>query len=367
MNVLIILLLLLLIMLLCIIIFLRTPVFGKLPSGERLERMKRSTNFSKGAFQNLSPTPQLAEGYSYSKILWAAIFKRPKTIKPSTFLPTIRTHIKNLNPQEDKLIWFGHSSYYFTIEGKRFLVDPVFSENASPIYSSNRAFKHAYTYTAEDFPEIDFLIITHDHFDHLDYKSIIALRPKIKHIICGLGVGAHFEHWKFDTNRITELDWYESINLENFIQLTATPARHFSGRSYKRNPTLFCSYVIISPSIKLFLGGDSGYDSHFKEISERFGPFDWAILENGQYNPAWKYIHTLPDELPLVIQDLQAKNVLPVHSGKYALALHDWKEPMDLAFKIQSNDFQLYFPKIGEVIHLQHPQPLNANWWDGIE
>lgn len=367
MTILLYILLVLFIAILCIFLFLQTPVFGKSPSGNRLVRMNHSPNFKNGAFQNLSPTPQLAEGYSYSKILWAAIFKRPKTIKPSTFLPTIRTHIKNLNPEDAKLIWFGHSSYYFTVEGKRFLVDPVFSENASPIFGSNRSFKHQYTYTAEDFPEIDYLIITHDHYDHLDFKSIIALRPKIKHIICGLGVGAHFEHWKFAAEMITELDWYESIELENNILLTATPARHFSGRTYKRNPTLFCSYVLKTPAINLFIGGDSGYDVHFQQIGKQFGPFDWAIIENGQYNNAWKYIHTLPEELPQVIQDLDAKNVLPVHSAKFALALHDWKEPLDKALQIQSEDFQLYFPKIGEVIHLQHPQPLNANWWDGIE
>lgn len=222
----------------------------------------------------------------------------------------------------------GHSSYYFQLDKKRFLVDPVFSGNASPIPGTTKAFAGSDIYNADDFPPIDFLIISHDHYDHLDYKTIKELKPKINKVICGLGVGAHFERWGFDEDQIIELDWYDETELAKDFRIISTPARHFSGRRFRRNNTLWSSYVLESPGKRIFIGGDSGYDVHFKEIGEKYGPFDWAILENGQYNEKWRYIHTLPNEFVKVAEDLNVKNVLPVHSGKFALAQHPWTEPL---------------------------------------
>src|SRR5690606_13003150 len=159
---------------------------------------------------------------------------------------------------------FGHSSYYFTLDGKRYLVDPVLSKNASPVPGSNKAFKGTDIYRPEDMPEIDYLIITHDHFDHLDYPTIKAIKDKGGQVVCGLGVGAHLEHWGYNVHKIKELDWYEEKQLAHGINITATPARHFSGRTFKRNTSLFCSYVLESGTHKIFIGGDSGYDKHFK-------------------------------------------------------------------------------------------------------
>lgn len=343
--------------------YLNTPVFGKLPSGKRLERIQGSPNYKNGAFQNLSPTPQMAEGHNFGKVLWNFLFKKPKNVKPSAAIPVIHTDLHALDIQKDQLIWLGHSSYLFTVNGKTYLVDPVLSNNASPLPKSNTAFKHSYQYTPKDIPAVDFLIITHDHFDHLDYKTVVQLQSKVKHVICGLGVGEHLEYWGYDPAVISELDWYEVTHFEHNINIAATPSRHFSGRTLMRNTSLFCSYVLQSGDKTIFIGGDSGYDQHFKLIGDLYGPFDLAILENGQYNEAWRYIHTLPEEFPQVIKDINAKAVLPVHCGKFALAMHDWSEPLERLRDIHIPNVKILTPQIGQIININDTEQIYKSWW----
>ncbi|WP_257097183.1 MBL fold metallo-hydrolase [Sphingobacterium sp. E70] len=178
------------------------------------------------------------------------------------------------------------------------------------------------------------------------------------------GVGAHFESWGYKAEQIVEGDWYDQINLVPDFQVTFTPARHFSGRRVTRNNTLWTSFVLKTSKYNLFLGGDSGYGKHFKTIGERFGPFDLAILENGQYNDAWHYIHSLPEEWGLETKDLQAKVTLPVHSSKFALAMHGWKEPMEKFYETaQKEHSKLITPKIGELVHLNKLDTVYSPWW----
>ena len=347
-----------------ILIMANHPIFGGTIKGKRLERIKISPNYKDGVFQNLSLTPSLAEGFTMRKVLWEFLTDKTPNKVPNKKIPSTKTDLKNQKLGDNFLVWMGHSSYYFQLSGKRFLVDPVLSGNASPIPGTTKSFAGTDFYTTDDFPEIDFLIISHDHYDHLDYKTIKELKPKIKTVICGLGVGAHFERWGFDENQIIELDWYDNRNLADDFKITSTPARHFSGRLFKRNTTLWSSYVLESPGKKIFIGGDSGYDIHFKKIGETFGPFDWAILENGQYNEKWKYIHTLPEEFGKVVNDLNAKNIFPVHSGKFALAQHAWNEPLE---KVKQNslgkNYRLCTPMIGEKLNLDDESQTFSEWW----
>ena len=346
--------------------YINTPFFGKAASGARLERMLQSPNYKDGAFQNLEETPQTVEGHSMAGVMWNFLFNKPDNIKPQGVLPVLKTDLASLSKAENQLVWLGHSTYYFTLNGLSYLVDPVFTRNASPIPKSNTAFDMSYNYTAADIPRVDVLIISHDHFDHLDYETVVAIKNKVGRVVCGLGVGAHFEHWGYAPEAITELDWHEAVSLDSRTQLTATPARHFSGRTFKRNATLFCSYVLQSDSVKYFIGGDSGYGKHMADIGAKYGPFDWAILENGQYNEAWRYIHTLPEEMPQVLSDLKAKNVLPVHSAKFALAMHDWKEPLQEVVKFNSETFRIVTPQIGEVVRLNDSTQTFTNWWEQL-
>lgn len=361
-----------LIIILCVLLvyvclFLQRPQFGKVPSGKRLQRIEASTNYKNGQFQNLSPTPALAEGASYLGVMRKFFFARSKRGTPTATLPSRKVDILSLDPNDDLLVWFGHSSYYLQEDGKRFLIDPVLSGSASPVRFTTRSFKGSDVYTAEDLPEIDCLFITHDHYDHLDYQTLVKLRPKIKKIITGLGVGAHLEAWGYDAGIIIEKDWNEAWVLEEGFTVYTAPTRHFSGRKFKRNNTLWVSFILSTPTKKIFIGGDSGYDSHFKIIGDAHGPFDLVILENGQYNKDWKYIHMMPEEVVQAAEDLKAKKLFPVHWSKFSLALHDWDEPVIRVSKeAKRKGIELLHPMIGEAVYLKDIKPSIA-WWESVD
>ena len=349
--------------------YIRQPQFGKAPKGRRLELLQKSPHYKDGKFQNIHYTPTITKGYSMTGVLYNFIFRKFPRTKPVDNIPTIKTDLKNLRISENVLVWFGHSSYFIQLNGKRFLIDPVFSGNASPIPNSNTSFKGTDIYSAEDMPEIDFLLITHDHYDHLDYPTILKLKPKIKQVICGLGVGEHFEHWNFDITKIIEKDWNEQVTISDSFRLHTAPARHFSGRSFSRNNTLWLSFILQAPNLKLYLGGDSGYDTHFAEIGERFGGFDLALLDNGQYNLAWQAIHMLPQEGLRAAKELKTKRLFPIHSSKFKLANHPWDEPLEAITEQNKKNFHcaIITPKIGEVVYLDDSNQVFSPWWKEIK
>ncbi|MCE6990297.1 MBL fold metallo-hydrolase [Dyadobacter sp. CY323] len=346
-----------------IVLFMRQPIFGRQPSGARLERIKQSPNYRDGQFQNESLTPALAEGASYFKVITKFFFGKSKFNIPGATIPSQKTDLLHLDPNENVLVWFGHSSYFMQIDGKRFLVDPVLSGNASPLSFTTPSFKGTDVYTVADFPNIDYLLISHDHYDHLDYKTILQLKPKVKQVVTGLGTGEHFEYWGYDPAIIAEKDWNEGIDLGGGFKIDITPGRHFSGRGFSRNKALWVSMVLQTPSKKIFVGGDSGYDHHFKKIGEKFGPFDLALLECGQYNEAWKYIHMMPEETVTAAKELNAKKLMPVHWAKFSLALHDWNEPiLRASAEAKKQNMPLVTPLIGQKVDLNGDQ-IWEEWW----
>lgn len=244
----------------------------------------------------------------------------------------------------------------------------MFSGNASPIHGSNKAFKGAIVYTVDNLPPIVYLLITHDHYDHQDYETIIKLKGKVKKIVCDLGVGAHLERWGYKPEEIIELDWDTDTELEKGFQVYGLTARHFSGRTFKRNQTLWISYLLQTPKHKIYIGGHSGYDKHFNEIGALHGTIDLAILENGQYNEAWKAIHFLPGENLQAAIDLKAKRLMPVHSSKFAMAMHEWDEPLKEMFRLnQKIGLPLVTPKIGELVNLNDTAQVFTEWWRGVD
>ena len=343
--------------------------FGKAPSGARLAAIQQSSHYRDGKFQNIHHTPSLTEGYSMPGVLYNFMFRRFPRTRPAAPIPSVKTHLKQLPAEQNLLVWFGHSSYYIQLNGKRFLIDPVFSGNASPIPNSNKSFKGSDIYTAADMPQIDYLLITHDHYDHLDYPTVLELRTKISHIVCGLGVGAHFEYWGFDSGLILEKDWDEQLNIDHDFNLFTAPARHFSGRGFKRNNTLWLSFILQSADLSLYLGGDSGYDTHFTDIGNKFGGFDLALLDNGQYNKAWQTIHMLPEEGLKAARDLGAQRLFPVHSSKFKLSTHPWDDPLKTITSlnhIQDQPLDIITPKIGEVVYLNNKEQTFSAWWEEI-
>lgn len=362
-----IILVLLAILVIGVIVFMRQPMFGKTPSGARLQKIQQSPHYKNGKFQNIHPTPDLTEGVGYLDVLKEFVFGKRTRSKPANALPTRKTDLLALEPGEEILVWFGHSSYFLQVGGKKILVDPVLSGAASPIKATTRSFTGTDIYVPADLPFIDYLFISHDHWDHLDYKTIQSLRSRINKVICGLGVGQHLQHWGFDHDRIFEQDWGDELVLDAGFTVNITPARHFSGRGFKRNQALWISFVLKTPGLKLFLGGDGGYDTHFAEIGDDFGPFDLAILECGQYDKSWKYIHMMPEEIVQAAIDLKARQLMPVHWGKFLLANHEWDTPIvQVSAFSKTRQVPLVTPMIGEKVNLNQLAGF-TEWWAGLK
>lgn len=345
--------------------FLDRPIFGKTPSGELFERIKKSPNYVNGSFANLEETPDFAPGVN----MWDAaktFLNKPKNTEPHKAIPSVRTNLFSLDASAPQLVWFGHSSYYLVVDGLKILVDPVFSGNASPVSLFAKSFKGSDVYAPKDFPEIDILLITHDHYDHLDYKTIIEIEGKCKRIITSLGVSAHLTSWGIEPAKITELDWWQETNLVQAgnTKIIATPSRHFSGRKFTRNQSLWSSFVLKTPNYSIFLGGDSGYGKHFKDIGKSYGPFHLALLECGQYNAMWPYIHMMPEEVVAAQLDLNAEVLMPVHWAKFSLAMHPWNEGINrLKLEAERKSQKITTPMIGELVKIGSFYP-DSVWWN---
>lgn len=341
------------------------PRFGSLPKGKHLERISLSPNYREGRFHNINPTPLRTTS------IWKMFFQPSHgKQKPKNEIPAIKTNLFELNPQEDLLIWFGHSSCLLQLEGKRFLIDPVFSSYASPVSFMNRSFKGTDIYKPENIPDIDYLIITHDHWDHLDYNTVKDLKPRMRKVICPLGVGAHFIRWGYAASDITEMDWNNTAGLDSSIKIHCLPARHSSGRGLRHKKTLWASFLLKTNTLTVFISGDSGYDTHFANIGERFGSIDFALLENGQYNASWKYIHMQPEETLQAGIDLRTKHIVPMHNSKFSISSHKWDEPLRRIVAgndTLANPQRLITPRIGEIVLLKDTVQSFSKWWEDVE
>jgi L-ascorbate metabolism protein UlaG (beta-lactamase superfamily) len=341
-------------------LFFMIKIFGSNPNKVKVQH---SINYKDGAFNNLEHTIMLTEEASFFQMTKELMLGN-KNRFPNKAIPSVKSNLNHLN--QEAITWLGHSSYHLYFSGKHILVDPVFSGAAAPFSFMIKAFEGSNNYQPNDFEKIDFLILTHDHYDHLDYHTLLKLKPKIKYIYCSLGVAAHLVYWGFDAKIIHELDWWQSKQMDDDIKITATPARHFSGRGIKRAQTLWSSFVLESSTRKLFLGGDSGYGHHFAEIGNKFGSFDLAILECGQYNERWPMIHMMPEQTVQAGIDLGAKIILPVHWGKFALAYHVWDEPIN-RFSKKANELKIKHitPQIGESYYFDQPHQ-TKRWWSSL-
>jgi L-ascorbate metabolism protein UlaG (beta-lactamase superfamily) len=340
-----------------------TQIWGNTPP-KNAPAYVQSKQYATGVFANSSPTPLMLPGTNTAAVAWRFLTSGGQGI-PEAPLPAIHTDLAGLDRAAPTLVWLGHSSYWLGLPELTMLVDPVLTQAAVP-FVSLKPFAGTDAYGPQHIPPVDVLLLTHDHYDHLDYGTVTALRNRVGRVVCPLGVGAHLHYWGYPAEKITELDWWDALELHPRVRLTATPARHFSGRTLKRGHTLWASFVLEAPSARLHLGGDSGYDAHFKEIGARFGRFDLAVLECGQYNTQWPYIHMMPEQTVQAAQDLNATLALPVHWGKFRLSLHAWHEPIT-RFSAAADAAGVAYttPHIGEPLVLggKHPQ---HKWWQGL-
>ena len=322
------------------------------------ERIQASLNYRDGMFRNQEPTPQFTgDSASTFGTLWRFLTDKDTLRVPQQPIPAGKTDLKNLPTDSNWLVWFGHSSYLFCLNGKRYLVDPLLQPEW-PSSMMLKPFAGTDIYRPDDLPDIDVLIITHEHWDHMDYATLRDIRERVNTVICPLGIADYLRYWGYSDAQIIELDWYASFDFERSglstfdLKVICLPSRHFSNRLLgKRNQTLWASFIVEAGGRKVYIGGDGGYDKRFREIHEQFDSIDLAFLENGQYNTNWKYIHTTPEDLEKVILDLQAKQVFTVHHDKFALSVHPWYEPDSVAHDIATkNNINLLDAPIGAIV-----------------
>ncbi|MGD6888111.1 MBL fold metallo-hydrolase [Bacillus mobilis] len=293
-------------------------------------------------------------------------FKMKTKLRPVKNLPIVLSN-KN-NESLESVTWFGHSASLLKIEGKTLLLDPMFGDASSPfpLFNSKR-YSGVFSLEREELQEIDAIIISHNHYDHLNYKSIMQLKDRAKHFYVPTGVAQYLMKWGVSPSKISEHNWWDEIAFDN-IKLVCAPARHFSGRSMTdRDCSLWCSWLILGQETKILFSGDSGYAPHFKEIGDKYGPFDLTLMECGQYDPRWSAIHMLPEETVQAHIDVKGELLLPIHWGAFTLALHEWSDPIERVTKEAKRlGVKIATPQIGESITLKSTDYPSSAWWREI-
>ena len=344
-----------------------SPEFGGSPSNLDKEEYQKTGHYNDGVFVNIQETT-MDMGWDSIKSLLSETIEGGPNKRPDFDIPVLRVTPSDLEQYSaTRLIWFGHSAFLLQMDGKNILLDPMLGDVPSPhpLLGTDR-FSKELPIEIADLPEIDAIIISHDHYDHLDYGSIEQLKSKTKMFFVPLGVGAHFKSWGIDAKQIVEMDWWQSNSLDG-LTISFTPSRHFSGRGiFDRNTTLWGSWIIKGKSDNIYFSGDGGYGPHFKEIGEKFGPFDLALMECGQYNPKWGQIHMMPEQTAQAGKDVQAKTIMPMHWGAFTLALHTWTDPVERVLrKSEALNLPVITPKIGEEIYVtQDGSRYHETWWE---
>jgi len=339
---------------------LRHSVFGGTPEGNRLDRIQRSPQWRDGTFRNALPS---FSGGSPASI-WEFFFGDKDLRQPDAPIPIVRrTRADFAEPQDLRVTWLGHGTTLIEIEGKRFLIDPLFSRNASPGPMFGVARFHDPPLPLDELPDLDAVVLTHDHYDHLDAATVRQLAPTVLRWVTPLGVGAHLERWGVAPDRITELDWWERAEVSG-IELVCTPARHFSGRGLRdRNRTLWSGWAFLGAERRVYATGDGGMHRAFAEVGERLGPFDATLAETGAYNADWADIHMGPEQAVQVVQAARGGLMIPVHWGTFNLAFHGWTEPAERVWvAAEAAGVELVIPRPGESVLPDAPEPV-TRWW----
>lgn len=345
-----------------------SPQFGGRPNAEQKKKYALAPNYSNGKFINQTNTEMHMDLATIASVLRDQVKGIPNS-RPSSPLPIVP--VDSLYIQENmanSIIWFGHSSFFVKLNGLNILIDPMFGDAPAPHpMVGGKRFEYELPIIPEKLPEIEVVVYSHDHYDHLDYSSVRKLKDKVKQFYVPLGVGAHLKAWGVANEKIHEMNWDDSVKY-NGITFICTPARHFSGRCLTdRNASLWSSWVIKSSDINLYFSGDSGYGPHFKTIGKTYGPFDLALLECGQYDKRWENIHMLPEQTVMAAKDVQAKLFMPIHWGAFRLAMHPWTDPIERVGKSAKEIGIPYIaPKIGEVVKIGEGDGSVAYWWRGL-
>ena len=349
--------------------------FGKRAEGLRLERMKASPLWAGEGFRNVHPVqPGLRDASAPRPTLSEFLCGGTRRV-PTGPLPSVNPLAAWAKPTDTGLraTWLGHSTVLIEIDGLRVLTDPVWGTRASPSRIAGPKRFQPVPVPLSALPPVDLVLVSHDHYDHLDYPTIRELAKRDVPFVTSLGVGAHLQAWGVPAERITELDWWESHTLQNVerkaeVTITAAPSQHFSGRGLKdRNATLWSSMVIRSQKHSVFFSGDTGLTSEYTHIRERLGPFDLVMLEVGAFHPSWGDIHLGPDNALKALKLLGGGAFLPVHWGTFSLALHEWDQPAETLLALgPQQGARLLMPRLGEAVEPMHVDGVTP-WWRGVD
>jgi L-ascorbate metabolism protein UlaG (beta-lactamase superfamily) len=316
-----------------------------------------------GKFANSAPIRR-AGFWEGLKISWQFMFDMPSNTTPDRPIPVqALSHADLLAAPVNTLFRLGHSTILLKLEDGFYLTDPVFSKRASPVQWAGPERFHDSPIALADLPPLKAVILSHDHYDHLDHAAVLQLAGKTERFLTPLGVGDVLIDWGIDPAKVSQLDWWQAINL-NGIRFVATPAQHFSGRGISDgNRTLWASWVIHTPAVKVFFSGDSGYFAGFKQIGEQFGPFDITLVETGAYNKQWPHVHMQPEQSLQAHLDLRGKQLMPIYNGTFRLAMHSWHEPFDRIMDLaQQHQVPISTPRMGEAVSIVQPQA-GSRWW----
>jgi len=342
----------------------KDPNFGANAGAMKYVR-QQGVSWKMGSFRNLDKTP-IQEGFS--QLLGDLYgYLKAKNTQPVEALPVgVSTASVPPDPERDYLTWYGHSALRLETGGKTILLDPMLGEWVAPVPFLGHRFPYKNYDPLAGVDKIDLVIYSHDHYDHLDYDTLMAIKDRTEAYLVPLGVGAHLRSWGVPEEKITELDWWQSADLAG-CRFTATPARHFSGRSPRtRNKSLWCGFAIETRLHRLYFGGDSGYGSHYPMIGKKLGGFDLTMLDSGQYHKRWKNIHMQPEEALRAHQDIEGRALLPIHWGAFSLSDHPWYDPIDRITKADEMDC-VVSPLIGQRFDLAKTSEFQEKWWLAYE
>jgi len=338
---------------------------GGVPTGARADRVLRSPQFRDGAFRNTVPGSTVPPGSGKKAFReWRSGGQRRQ---PTDAIPLAApTELGARSPDGLDITWYGHASTLVDIEGRRVLLDPVWSNRCSPFSFIGPRRLHPPPVALGELPELDAIVISHDHYDHLDMATVKALAAKQSApFLVPLGVGAHLDRWGVPADRIVELDWDESTTIGG-VRFTVTAARHFSGRSLNRDQTLWGSWVVAGPTRRVFYTGDSGYFDGYARIGAAHGPFDASLVQIGAYSDGWPDIHMTPEDAVTAHLDLGGGLLIPVHWCTFVLAFHAWREPADRLWReAKERAVTLAVPRPGERIDVDNPAEVDG-WWQAI-